>query len=309
MMRKRSNGLTLTFAIAVLMLGAAAAGIAQRFSEAEIFLELNDTDEDLGIHASIDGEPWTSLKVVGPEGLLLDIFTREGFRTQGLTQFSFESAEPAFDELSPARFFRRFPEGRYAISAKTESGHSIRGAASLSHVLAAPPENILLNGIPAADSCEDPPPTVIAPVMITWDPVTGSHPRVGKRGPVRIVQYQLFVEGEGTNLAITLPASITQFEVPMAVTDGGEQFKFGSSLARAPATTPRSKAVSGCSRALAERQRRFWVWLLLVRVLRSGFRVPVRRSFAVAALEPGTRRTGTWNRNHKFDNVSSFPSV
>ena len=30
------------------------------FTEAEIFLELNDTDGDLGIHASIfDGGPWT----------------------------------------------------------------------------------------------------------------------------------------------------------------------------------------------------------------------------------------------------------
>ena len=136
----RSNSLTLTFAIAALILGGATVGIAQRFSEAQIFLELNNTDEDLGIHASIDGEAWTSLKIVGPEGLLLDIFTREGFRTQGLTQVSFESAEPPFDELSPARFFRRFPEGRYAISARTPDGNSIRGAASLSHVLAAPPE-------------------------------------------------------------------------------------------------------------------------------------------------------------------------
>ena len=32
------------------------------FTEAEIFLELNDTDGDLGIHASIDGGPWTLSK-------------------------------------------------------------------------------------------------------------------------------------------------------------------------------------------------------------------------------------------------------
>jgi len=243
MTSRRSSGLTLTFAIAVLVLGAASVGIAQRFSEAQIFLELNDTDDDLGIHASIDGEAWTSLKIIGPEGLLLDIFTREGIRTQGLTQLSFESAEPPFDELSPARFFRRFPEGRYAISARALNGSSIRGAASLSHVLAAPPENILLNGVPAADSCDDPLPTVIAPVTIDWDPVTESHPSVGKQGPVRIVQYQLFVEGEGPHLAITLPANITQFDVPTAVTDGGTQFKF-EIISRA--STGNNTAIESC---------------------------------------------------------------
>src|SRR5687768_1192152 len=121
MMRKYFGSLTLTLA-ATYLIGATSVAIAQRLSEAQVFLELNDTDEDLGIHASIDGEAWTSLKIIGPGGLLLDIFTREGFRTQGLTQLSFESAEPPFDELSPARFFRRFPEGRYAISAKTLNG-------------------------------------------------------------------------------------------------------------------------------------------------------------------------------------------
>lgn len=242
MMSRHSNAHMLAFA-AVLLVGAASVGIAQRLDEARIFLELNDTDEDLGIHASIDGEAWTSLKIVGPEGLLLDIFTREGFRSQGLTQLSFESAEPPFDELSPSRFFRRFPEGRYAISAKTLDGGSIRGSASLSHVLAAPAENILLNGVPSADSCEDALPTVLAPVMIDWDPVTESHPRIGKRGPIRIVQYQLFVESEGPHLAITLPPSITQFEVPAAVTPGGGEFKF-EIIART--STGNNTAVESC---------------------------------------------------------------
>ena len=36
------------------------------FPVAELFLELNDTDGDLGLHAEIDGEPWTSLEIEGP---------------------------------------------------------------------------------------------------------------------------------------------------------------------------------------------------------------------------------------------------
>ena len=37
------------------------------FSQAEIFLELNDTDGDLGLHASIDGDPWLDLEIEGPD--------------------------------------------------------------------------------------------------------------------------------------------------------------------------------------------------------------------------------------------------
>jgi hypothetical protein len=40
---------------------------APAFTAAEIFLELNDTDGDLGVHASIDGGAWTNLKIEGPQ--------------------------------------------------------------------------------------------------------------------------------------------------------------------------------------------------------------------------------------------------
>jgi hypothetical protein len=87
------------------LMPAARAARTQPFTEAEIFFELNDTDGDLGIHASIDGEPWTALEIEGPGGReLLDMVSRGRLRTQGLTQLSLESAEPAFDELAPADF-------------------------------------------------------------------------------------------------------------------------------------------------------------------------------------------------------------
>jgi hypothetical protein len=199
-----------------------------RFAEAQLFLELNDTDGDLGIHASIDGEPWTNLEIEGPgERTLLNLASRGRLRTQGLTQLGFESAEPPFDELAPADFFGRFPEGRYEIEARAQGGGTIEGRAMLSHVLAAPPENILLSGVPAAESCDqDPLPVVAAPVVIDWDPVTHAHPEIGKRGPIRVRRYQLFIEGEGIELGLDLPADVTEFEVPEAVTDTNEQLKF-----------------------------------------------------------------------------------
>ena len=61
-------------------------GKTQAFAEAELFFELNDTDGDLGIHASIDGGTWTRLTITGPNGrTLLNIASQENLQTQGLT--------------------------------------------------------------------------------------------------------------------------------------------------------------------------------------------------------------------------------
>src|SRR5688572_675965 len=62
-----------------------------RFSEAELFFELNDTDGDLGIHASLDGEEWTHLRIEAPnDDELLSISTGGELRSQTMTQLSFE---------------------------------------------------------------------------------------------------------------------------------------------------------------------------------------------------------------------------
>lgn len=205
----------------------ARAQRGQRFAEAEIFFELNDTDGDLGIHASIDGEAWTDLSIQGPnDGLLFEVSGRGKLRGQGLTQLSFESAEPSFDELEPEAFFRRFPEGRYEIVARALGGGTVSGSSTLSHVMAAPPGNVQVNRGPAAENCDAPLPTVTPPVLIDWDPVTRSHPEIGKPGAIHVSRYQLFVERKGVNFGVDLPPTVTEFEVPTGVTDLGKDFKF-----------------------------------------------------------------------------------
>lgn len=222
----------LSLSLGIFLCAVAAVPTAQtsgpRFSQAELFFELNDTDGDLGIHAALDGEPWTDLEIEGPDDRpLLHVVSRGRLRAQALTQLSFESAEPPFDEFAPAAFFRRFPEGRYEIEARLQGGGTIESTVLLSHVLAAAPENILISGAPAAEDCDAPVlPTVSAPVVIDWDPVTVSHPEIGKRGPVRISRYQVFVEREGVSLGVDLPPTVTEFEVPAGVIGSGNEFKF-----------------------------------------------------------------------------------
>jgi hypothetical protein len=233
-------------ALIAALLGSVAPARAQELelTEAELFFELNDTDGDLGIHGSIDGGPYSTLKIEGPdERPLLGIVAVGRLLRQGLTQLFFESAEPGFDELSPAQFFRRFPEGEYEIEVR-RGREEAEATVTLSHVLAAPPSGILVNGIPAAEDCDSPDlPSVMTPVIVDWDPVTQSHPEIGSSGPVEIARYQFFVEQGGSKLAVDLPPAVTEFQVPESITAPGGVFKF-EIIARA--TNLNNTAVETC---------------------------------------------------------------
>jgi hypothetical protein len=228
---RQSMGLLPLFLLAIAgftLVVATSTVQAAEFSEAQLFFELNDTDGDLGIHASIDGGPYVQLEIEDPnERRILLISALGRLARQGLTQLFLESAEPPFDELAPEEFFRRFPEGKYEIEARTHAGEEIEATVRLSHVLAAPVGNVTVNGEPAAADCDTVPlPSVSEPVSIDWDPVTTSHPEIGKAGPVEIVRYQFFVEQGAVKLAVDLPPTVTEFQVPSSITALGGTFKF-----------------------------------------------------------------------------------
>lgn len=198
-----------------------------------IFFELNHTDGDLGIHILIDGKAWKTLKIEDPsKGTMLEIEVVGSLRMQGLTELFSESAEPPFDELPPDEFFARFPEGEYKITGKTIEDEQLEGSAELTHVMPAPPGNVLVSGVAAAKDCDEGPiPSVRVPVTISWDPVSGSHPTIGKTAPVEIVNYEVVVSREGPTsmeISVDIPPGTKQFEVPERLTDidAGDEFKF-----------------------------------------------------------------------------------
>jgi len=235
-----------------LALGSLAAALSARqgptpqFAVAELFFELNDTDGDLGIHSAIDGGTWTSLDVEGPrDRVLLGIVSKGSLRSQGLTQLAFESAEPNFEELDPAAFFQRFPEGLYEISAVAQGGGTFVSKVKLSHVMAAPAE-ATVSGLPTAEDCDAADlPEVVGPVVIDWEPVTESHPDIGNAGQVKISRYQFFVEQGAIKLSLDLPPTVTEFEIPTSITDLGGVFKF-EIIART--STGNNTAVENCFR-------------------------------------------------------------
>lgn len=206
------------------------AGIAQgdpEFEVAQLYFELNDTDGDLGIHGLIDGTAWKSLEIEGPgDQELMNVWLRSSLRRQGLTEFFFESAEPPFDELSPAAFFQRFKAGIYDIEAVSLDGIEFEEEVRLSHVLAGPPGNVTVNGQPGASSCDGKLPVVSAPVTIDWDPVTTSHPTIGTPNvAVEVMQYQFVCEIEREDrvpeelvFVVDLPRSRTRFTCPQEFT-------------------------------------------------------------------------------------------
>ena len=240
-----STLLSLAIAGAVFTVAATPAQAVARFSQKELYFELNNTDEDLGIHSSIDGGAYTELEIYNPDlDTIFRLTASKRLARQGLTQLFWESAEPSFDELAPAKFFKRFPEGRYRIKADAIDGNDLKGSVMLSHVMAAPASNVTVAGQPAAANCDAPNlPMVSAPVVIEWDPVVTSHPSVGKAGPVSISRYQFFVEQGSVKLAVDLLPTTTSFQVPAEILETGGQFKF-EIIART--STGNNTAIENC---------------------------------------------------------------
>ena len=210
------------------------------FDVAEVFFELNNTDGDLGIHALIDGDPWKRLYIEDPrDRKMLNIYVRGRLRRQGLTELFFESAEPPFDDLAPAKFFRRFPEGSYDVEGVTLDHEERESEVEITHRMPAPAAPTV-NGIPMAEQCDDEDPdfdapTVAMPVEIAWPPVASTHPDLGhpQGSPdITIYNYQVVVEAEidgpdgeefVTIFSTILPPDVTSMTIPdefLSQTDG-----------------------------------------------------------------------------------------
>ena len=210
---------------------ARANGDELEFEEANVFFELNNTDGDLGIHALIDGDPWKKLSILTPNGREnLTIRLRGKLRRQGLTELFFESAEPTFDELDPADFFARFPEGTYEVEGITIDGEEIEGEAEVTHLLPRPPSNITVNGMAVPADCDAGPiPVVSEPIIVSWDAVTHSHPDLGRTNePIDVEQYQVVVEredGDPLELSLIVAPNVTSVQLPTGITQSGEELK------------------------------------------------------------------------------------
>jgi len=204
-----------------LILGLCAPARAARFEEARIYIEYNDSANDLGFHVSLDGEDWRELTIVNPLGRT--IFEVEGagaYRQLGMTELFFEGAEPSLDDVPLRDLLALFPEGRYRFIGVRTDGTALLSTAVLSHAI---PDGPAVSTEVGDNS-----------VVIRWRPAS-APPDGFPRKRIQIVGYQVIVDPfqvtlPGTSREVTLPAEFVEslgpgehpFEV-LAIDAGGAQ--------------------------------------------------------------------------------------
>lgn len=182
--------------IATLAAGVATPGWARPFKEARIYIEYNESANDLGFHVSLDAEDWESLEIRSPNGTtIFEVESAGGYTDLGLTELFFEGAEPNLDEFPLEDLLERFPGGRYRFIGETVDGRQLSSNARLSHAVPAGP---VISTDVQPDS-----------ITIHWETVTGPA-AILPDGAVVIVGYQVIVE----KFQVTLPATSTQVTLP-----------------------------------------------------------------------------------------------
>jgi hypothetical protein len=190
------------------------AGGQTNFEEARIYIEYNESANDLGFHIALDGEDWTDLKIVDPTGTkIFDVSGSGGYKRLGLTELFFEGAEPTLSEFPLDDLLELFPEGEYRFVGKTVDNEKIEGTAILSHNVPAGPIVSTRPVICAGNTIE-----------ISWQPVTESAAILPGRS-IRVIGYQIIVG----LFQVTVPASVTSVTVPQeyyqALPSGAQDFE------------------------------------------------------------------------------------
>jgi hypothetical protein len=191
---------------------AKAAGAAVRLAAATMIVEVNATDGDAGLQVFLDGEPWKSMTIAGPDGRTMLSIGAEGRLTDfGLTELFSESSEPPF-EVSPLEEFKeRFPEGRYSFTGTTIGGARLIGRATLSHDIPDGPE-------------------ITSPAdgdTVVQDGVVAAWRRVTTPAGIDVVGYRAIVKREDPLRVFSadLPASATSVTVPAEFLEPGVEYK------------------------------------------------------------------------------------
>jgi hypothetical protein len=196
-MRSLIRHLHIVLLAALLALLIPRAGYGQGFEEARVYIEYNETANDLGFHVSLDGEDWTDLKIVDPTGKkIFDVSASGGYKDLGLTELFFEGAEPNLAEFPLEELLGLFPEGEYRFVGKTVDNEQLESTAVLSHAV---PDGPVVSTQAAQGGT----------IRITWQAVIGPAEILPGRN-IDITGYQVIVG----SFQVTVPASATGVTVP-----------------------------------------------------------------------------------------------
>jgi len=180
----------------LLVLSVCAAARAVELEEARIYIEYNESANDLGFHVALDGEDWKSLAIRNPyDEIVFEVEGSAGYAELGLTELFFEGAEPTLDEYPLEDLLALFPEGEYTFEGLTVDDEPITGVAELSHAVPAGPRvRVRRRG---------------DEVTLRWRRVDGPA-EILPEGEIEIEGYQILVD----SLEVTLDADARSFEIP-----------------------------------------------------------------------------------------------
>jgi hypothetical protein len=204
------------FIAAVLVLGFTLVSDAQQrpdndedgipFTATAVRIEVNSTDGDAGFQIEFDAEPWTNVRVEGPDGrVVYSVANRSRLRTL-----------PDILKLLPA--------GEYEFEGQTIDGEELDGAAILTHDLPCGPEITF----PEEDDILDPG----DPVVAAWNPVTSkldtTTGECDDSTDIEIIGYQIVVDIVDSNpkqrFDIKVPANVTVVTVPPEFIAPGSEY-------------------------------------------------------------------------------------
>ena len=192
--------------------GAQAASKPIRLADTRLIVEVNATDGDAGLQVFLDGEPWRSMTISGPDGqTVLEVEGEGRLENYGLTELFSESSEPPSTEFPLAEFKKLFPEGRYSFAGETVTGQSLVGEARLSHDIPEGPE-------------------ITAPAdgaVVDRNNVVARWNAVAEAGAIDIVGYRVIVTRENPLRVFNadLPASGRTMPVPAEFLQSGTEYK------------------------------------------------------------------------------------
>ena len=207
----------LLLSVVVLILGATTRrgwgerrnkGVRMPFEEASIYIEFNSTAQDAGIQVALDAEAWKNLRIVSPDGrTILDLTGKGSLRKLGLSEFFFESDEPALEDLPLEDFLALFPEGEYKFFGTTPDGEKLLSTATFSHDIPDGPV-IVSPGLQDRDS-----------TVIRWNRVTTPP-------GIEIASYEVVIEQEDSTFDVKLPGTATRVTIPPEFLAPGTEYLF-----------------------------------------------------------------------------------
>ena len=199
-------------------------GAGRTINHANLFIEDNAGDGDIGVHGYFDDHGWTELCVFDPAGtLILRVLPQGRMGDLGIAGVFFESREPEYAEWDYAALKAGWPEGDYSLRAVGSDGEVMSGAAWFTTVLPSIPEIVTPMTVPEAEG-PDVPVVPVADLKVEWLPVTTSQD--GRA--VNIRAYQVWINKENhtddhgfsrPNYDIHVSADTTALVVPAAFFD------------------------------------------------------------------------------------------